>query len=92
MFILMPFCGFSELLGFRTLSIVRYSRNWKAQYFWNWICFLLYMRGGIPTLLSHSETANFSHWTNNSEYYKPAAQPYSIYWYKFWLLPQNVLI
>jgi hypothetical protein len=29
----------SELLMFWTLSIVRYSRNWKTQRFWNWIYF-----------------------------------------------------
>jgi hypothetical protein len=29
----------SELLGFWTFSIVRYSRNWKTVHFRNWICF-----------------------------------------------------
>jgi hypothetical protein len=28
----------SELLGFRTLSIVRYSKDWKTQRFGNWVC------------------------------------------------------
>jgi hypothetical protein len=36
----------SELLGFRTLSIVWYSRNYKAQLFEKWICFCLHVRGG----------------------------------------------
>jgi hypothetical protein len=29
----------SELLGFWTLSIIQYSRNYKTQHFGNWICF-----------------------------------------------------
>jgi hypothetical protein len=42
----------SELLGFWTLSIVRYSRNYKTQRFGNWLCFRLQVRGRGRHLLS----------------------------------------
>jgi hypothetical protein len=48
---------YSELLGFRTLSIVRYSQNWKTQRFGNWICFRPQVRGETPTLLGPLERA-----------------------------------
>jgi hypothetical protein len=41
----------SELLGFWTYSIVRYSRNYKIRRFGNWICFRpqVWGRGRDPT-------------------------------------------
>jgi hypothetical protein len=36
----------SELLGFWTLSIVQYSRNYKTERFRNWICFHPQVKGG----------------------------------------------
>jgi hypothetical protein len=51
------------LLGFWTLSIVRYSRKYKTRRFGNWICFRLQMRGKT-TLLHPLEIANLNHWTN----------------------------
>jgi hypothetical protein len=46
------YCGLrSELLGFWTLPIVRYSRNLKTQYLGSWICFRPQVRGETPTLL-----------------------------------------
>jgi hypothetical protein len=37
----------SELLGFCTFSIVRYSRNYKTRRFGNWICFRLQVWGEV---------------------------------------------
>jgi hypothetical protein len=42
-------CLRSKLLGFWTLSIVLYTRNYKTQRFGNWICFRPHVRGGTPT-------------------------------------------
>jgi hypothetical protein len=55
----------SELQGFSTSSIVRYSRNLKTQRFRNWICFRPQVEGGgeTPTQLGPSERANINHWT-----------------------------
>jgi hypothetical protein len=50
--------GIIQLLDFRTLSIVRYSRNQKTQRFGNWICFRPQVRGETPTLLGPLERAN----------------------------------
>jgi hypothetical protein len=36
----------SELLGFRTLSIIRYSKNYKTRCFRHCICFCSQVRGG----------------------------------------------
>jgi hypothetical protein len=42
----------SELLGFWTFSIIRYSRKYKTRSFGNWICFYPQVWGGkIPTKL-----------------------------------------
>jgi hypothetical protein len=40
--------SYSELLGFWTFSIVRYSKYsyWGTEHFGNWICFRLQVRGG----------------------------------------------
>jgi hypothetical protein len=46
---------------FWTWSIVRYSRNQKAQRFGNWICFRPQERGKTRTLLSPLERANLNH-------------------------------
>jgi hypothetical protein len=36
----------TELLGFWTFSIIRYSRTQKARRFGNWICFRLQVKEG----------------------------------------------
>jgi hypothetical protein len=55
----------SELLGFWTFSIVRYStrKNQRTQHFGNRICFRPHLRGETPTLLGPLERANLKHWT-----------------------------
>jgi hypothetical protein len=61
----------SELLDFWTLSIVRYSRNQKAQRFGNWICFHPQVGGETPTLLGPLERANLNHCTQQSRCLTP---------------------
>jgi hypothetical protein len=51
----------SELLGFRTLSIVRYSKNEYSRS-GNLIRFRPHVRMETPTLFGLLERANFSHW------------------------------
>jgi hypothetical protein len=53
---------FSELLGFWTLSIVRYSRSYEMQDFGNWITFRPW-GGETPTLLGSLERPNLKHCT-----------------------------
>jgi hypothetical protein len=52
----------SELLGFRTLSIVRYSKNQNTQLFGNWISFRPQVREETSTLLGPLERPNLNHW------------------------------
>jgi hypothetical protein len=56
----------SELLGFWTLSIIQYSRNYKTQRFGKWICLRPQMSGEASTLLGPFERANLNHWTQQS--------------------------
>jgi hypothetical protein len=53
-----------EILGFRTLSIVRIfpKYQWKTQRFGNWICFRPQVREDT-TQLGPLERANLNHWT-----------------------------
>jgi hypothetical protein len=49
--------------GFWTLSIFRYSRNYKRQRFGNCVCFRLQVMGTeTATLLGPLEIANLDHW------------------------------
>jgi hypothetical protein len=48
----------SELFGIWTLSIVRYSKNYRAQSFGNWIYFRPQVKGETPSLLGPLERAN----------------------------------
>jgi hypothetical protein len=50
----------SELRGFRTLSIVQYSKNYKTQRFGNWVCLCPEVRGQIPTRLGPLERTNLN--------------------------------
>jgi hypothetical protein len=53
-----------ELLGFWTLPIVRYSRNYKTQRFGNWMFpSSREGEGKTPTQLGPLERANLYHWT-----------------------------
>jgi hypothetical protein len=58
----------TELLGFWTFSIVRYSRDNKTRCFGNWICFRPQVRGKTPTQLGPLERANLNHWTTPVRY------------------------
>jgi hypothetical protein len=54
----------TELLGFWTFSIVRYSREQKTRRFGNWIFFRPQVTGKkTPTRLGPLERANLNHWT-----------------------------
>jgi hypothetical protein len=53
----------SELLGFRTFSIIRYSRNWKTRRFGKCIFSRPQVRGEMPTQFGPLERANLNHWT-----------------------------
>jgi hypothetical protein len=50
----------TELLGFWTASIIRYSRKQKTRRFGNWIYFRPLVRGEAPILLGLLERANIN--------------------------------
>jgi hypothetical protein len=52
----------SDLLGFWTVCIVRYSRNLRTQRFGNWICFRPQVKMKTPTPLCPVERVNLHHW------------------------------
>jgi hypothetical protein len=64
---------YSELLGFWTLSIVRYSKKIEEHSVWElgtWICFRAQVRRQeTPTQLGPLERASLSHWTALSQSY-----------------------
>jgi hypothetical protein len=72
----------TDILGFRTLSIVRIflNNNEKTQRFGNWICFRPQV-GKTPTQLGPLERANLNQVRkpNISVCYTPLSEPYSIY-------------
>jgi hypothetical protein len=53
----------AESLGFRILSIVRYSKSQRTQRFGNWVSFRTQLKGETPTLLGRLIRANLNHWT-----------------------------
>jgi hypothetical protein len=54
----------SELLGFRTFSIVHYSKKYKTRRFGKWICFRPQVWGETPTTqLGPLDRASLNHWT-----------------------------
>jgi hypothetical protein len=63
----------SGLLGFRTLSIVGYSKDHKRiQRFGNSVCFCPQVKGWeADTLLGPLERANLNHWTQQSRCLPP---------------------
>jgi hypothetical protein len=58
---------YSELLGFCTLYIVRYSTNYKTHRLGNWICFSPQVRGESSTMLVPLESANLNHTTRTQQ-------------------------
>jgi hypothetical protein len=52
----------SELLGFQTLPIIWYSKNWRTQHFTKWIWFHPQVRGKTPRILRPLQRANLNHW------------------------------
>jgi hypothetical protein len=84
---------YSELLGFRTLSIIRYSKNQKTQRFGNWICF---SRVGVSPLTWGRKQTEFPKRCvflyfleyrtmdkvrnpSKSEWHTPSSEPFTIY-------------
>jgi hypothetical protein len=56
----------TELLGFWTLSIVRYFRNYKTQRFGNWTCFRPQVRGEGTYSVGLLERSKLNHWTSST--------------------------
>jgi hypothetical protein len=74
----------TEILGFRTLSIVRIflNNNEKTQCFRNWICFRPQVREDTYSVgsLRKIRTMDKVRKPNISVCYTPLSEPYSIYW------------
>jgi hypothetical protein len=60
---------YSELLGFRILPNVGYSKHRKTQRLENWISFRLQVREETPTVLGALERANFKSLDNPRQNY-----------------------
>jgi hypothetical protein len=62
---------FSEILSFRTLSIVLVLKNklGETRRFGNWICFRPQVRGKNPILLGLLERASPNHWTQQNRFF-----------------------
>jgi hypothetical protein len=50
-------CHWSELLGFWSLTVFRYTKSYRTQRFGNRICFRPQVSRGTPTLLGSLEVA-----------------------------------
>jgi hypothetical protein len=57
---------YSELLGFRTLSISLYSKDWRLEHFGKWVCFRPQVSVEACTLLGPLQNANLNHWTSHA--------------------------